>query len=89
MAMGRYSVQTKFSPEEVIEKAKAYFGEGGTGLEITNENPCCISFEGGGGFVSVTVKAGEEEEASSPTEVELLTREWIFDVKQFMKVISK
>jgi hypothetical protein len=87
MAMGRYSVQTKLSPEEVLEKAKAHFGEGGTGLEITNENACCISFEGGGGFISVTIDAGEE--ASSPTEVELLTREWIFDVKQFMKVISK
>ncbi len=88
MAMGRYSVQTELSPEEVIEKAKAHFGEGGTGLEITEEGPCCISFEGSGGFISVTVDAGEEKE-SEPTEVELLTREWIFDVKQFMKVISK
>ncbi len=88
MAMGRYSVQTKLSPEEVMEKAKAHFGEGGTGLEITEEGPCCLSFEGGGGFVSVTIDE-EEAEASGPTDIELLTREWIFDVKQFMKVISK
>jgi hypothetical protein len=86
MAMGRYSVKTELSPEEVVEKAKAYFGEGGTGLEITEEGACCITFEGGGGFISVSVDVEGEE--SEPTEVELMTREWTFDVKQFMKVIS-
>lgn len=86
MAMGRYSVKTKLSPEEVVKKAKAYFGEGGTGLEVTEEGACCISFEGGGGFISVSMDADAEE--SELTEVELTTREWTFDVKQFMKVIS-
>ncbi len=83
MAMGRYGVKTKLSPEDVIEKAKAHFGEGGAGLSIKDEGACCITLEGGGGFV--TVSATQE---GDKTDVELTTREWIFDVKQFMRAIE-
>lgn len=83
MAMGRYGVETKLSPEEVLEKAKAYFGEGGAGLTLTEENDCCLTFEGGGGHVTVSVTNGEDK-----TDVELVTREWTYDARQFMRTIG-
>lgn len=80
--MARYSMETKLSPEQVIEKARAYFGAE-MGLAVTDDNPCCATFEGGGGFVSVAASAGEKK-----TAVELETREWDYPVKQFMRKIG-
>jgi hypothetical protein len=77
--MPLYSVETKMSPEDVVERAKAYFGEGGLGLSVTSQDPCCITLEGGGGHVSVTAS---QEDAG--TEVRLETREWDYHVKKFM-----
>ena len=74
-----YGVKTKKRPQEVVEQAKEYFGAGGLGLSLATENPCCVTFEGGGGHVSV---AASQEEGS--TEVELETREWDYHVKRFM-----
>jgi hypothetical protein len=79
--MARYGVQTRLSPEEIIQKAMAFFGKDGVGLEITDQSPCCVTFQGGGDQVSLTVSQGEK------TEVELVTREWDYDVKQFMRQI--
>ena len=81
--MARYSVETRLSPEQVIQKATAYFGPGGLGLTVTEQNPCCFSFTGGGGYVSVTASAGEKK-----TTVELETREWDYQVQQFMREIG-
>jgi hypothetical protein len=53
------------------------------GLDTTGDNPCCITFEGGGGFVSVAASTGEKK-----TAVELETREWDYQVKQFMREIG-
>jgi hypothetical protein len=77
-----YSVRTKKSPEEVVERARDYFGEGGLGLSVTVEDPCCITFEGGGGHVSVT--ASQEVDK---TELVLETREWDYHVKTFMRQV--
>jgi hypothetical protein len=74
-----YSVKTKKSSEEVIEQAKDYFGENGLGLSVTAENPCCVTFEGGGGHISVTTT--EDDDGG---EVKLETREWDYHVKKFM-----
>jgi 4a-hydroxytetrahydrobiopterin dehydratase len=81
--MPRYSVETKQSPEEAIKKAIGYFGEAGLGLQADEQNPCCVYFEGGGGFVRVTAGKGEKR-----TEVELETREWDYQVKQFLHEIG-
>jgi hypothetical protein len=80
--MALYSIKTEKSPEEVVEQAKGYFGEGGLGLSVTADDPCCLTFEGGGGYVSVT--ASEEDEG---TEVGLETREWDYHVKRFMDLV--
>jgi hypothetical protein len=83
--MAVYSVQTKLSPDEVIHRANEFFGENGLGLEAFERSFCCAYFEGGGGYVMVTV---ESEGDSHKTEVELETREWDYDVQEFMRKIS-
>jgi uncharacterized protein (AIM24 family) len=82
--MTAYSVETKLSSEEAIEAAVTYFGEGGLGLRAEEQGPCCAYFEGGGGFVRVTVSEGEKR-----TTVDLETREWNYQVKRFMQEIKR
>jgi hypothetical protein len=82
--MARYGVETKLDLEETIKSAMAYFGEGGLGLEMTEQTPCCVTFEGGGGHVTVTASTGEGKK----TTAELETREWDYHVKRFMREIS-
>jgi hypothetical protein len=81
--MARYGVETKLSPEQAIQEAVTFFGEEGLGLEVTEQGDCCATFVGGGGHVRITVAAGEPK-----TAVELVTREWDYDVKQFMRKIA-
>ncbi len=81
--MARYSVETRLSPEQAIQRAVSFFGKGGVGLDMTEQGDCCVHFVGGGGHVRVTVTAGDPR-----TTVELETREWDYDVKQFMRKLS-
>lgn len=81
--MTRYSVETRLNPEEAIKAAVAYFGEGGLGLKAEEQGPCCVYFEGGGGFVRATASEGKKR-----TTVNLETREWDYHVKQFMQKIG-
>lgn len=74
----RYGTETNLEPSEVLDMAEEYFGEGGLGLEVTSRDDCCISLVGGGGHVTVTVTEGEK------TAVDLETREWDYQVKEFM-----
>ncbi len=59
--MTNLEVRTKLGQEEVVERLKKYFGKGGLGLEICRETPQCLSFEGGGGYVTTTICPEEEE----------------------------
>jgi len=76
-----YSVDTKLSGKQVIAAALKHFGEGGVGLEVTDQGVDCVSFEGGGGHVEITVCQEEGEKRST---VNILTREWDHQVKEFM-----
>jgi hypothetical protein len=71
-------VKTKLSTEEVTKRARRFFGKGGLGLEVSEENPQCLSFEGGGGYVTATLCSEGEK-----TRVTLVTQEWDFQVKEF------
>jgi hypothetical protein len=82
--MPLYGVETKLKPDEAVERAVAYFGAGGLGLEVERQNPCCATFTGGGGHVTVTARLGEDKR----TLVQLETREWDYHVKQFMQKIG-
>ncbi|MBI4766000.1 MAG: hypothetical protein HY787_15605 [Deltaproteobacteria bacterium] len=70
---------TKLSEGEVIESLKKYFGKGGQGLEITDEQPSCLTFAGGGGNVTATVCPEGEK-----TRVNLVAQEWEYQARQFI-----
>jgi hypothetical protein len=71
-------VETKLSKEEATKKVKKTFGEGGHGLKLVDESDSCLSFEGGGGYVTVTIEAKGDK-----TRIDLVTQEWEFQVREF------
>jgi hypothetical protein len=81
--MLKLEVKTKLSQEEIMDRAKRHFGEGGLGLTLKDEDPQCLTFEGGGGYVTATVC-----EEGSQTRVDLVTQEWDYHVKEFASKLS-
>ena len=79
----RYSVKAKLKPEEVIERAVKFFGQGGVGLEVTDRTESTVCFEGGGGHITIIVCPGDL------TDVDLETREWDYQVKRFMEAMGR
>ena len=77
--MIKIAKQTRLASEEVMVRASKFFGQGGEGLEETERNPCCISFEGGGGYVSISIDDGEKHRL-----VNVETREFEYQAKQFL-----
>jgi len=71
--------ETKLRPEKVIEKAIAFFGPQGVGLEVEDSGEGCARFAGGGGFVYVSACQGEKR-----TQVSVEAREWEPQAKQFV-----
>ncbi len=74
--------KTRKRPEEVLKKAKLFFGTEGKGLEISSEDSCCISFTGGGGFASISVS-----EDAAYTVVKVEAREWEYQAKEFLSTL--
>ena len=74
---------TKVGSEEVLRRAVEFFGPGGYGLEVKEQSDSCAYFEGGGGGVEVTACTDEKE-----TSVEVSSREWDYQVKEFMGKIK-
>jgi hypothetical protein len=77
--MIRISKKSRLDPEAILAKASRYFGKGGEGLDETERGPCCISFSGAGGYVTVMVS-----EKSSQREVDVEAREFEYQAKQFL-----
>ncbi|MEE9435432.1 MAG: hypothetical protein V3V37_02005 [Candidatus Adiutricales bacterium] len=77
-------VKTKLSVEETIGRLKSYFGKGGFGLEIKDENEACLNFEGSGGYVTATVC-----EDGRNTKVELVGQEWEIQMKNFASKLPR
>jgi hypothetical protein len=73
---------TRRSSAEVLGAAERFFGKGGEGLVQTGRNDCCISFEGAGGHVAVTLS---EEGGERSVEVE--TREFEYPARRFLDQI--
>ena len=71
-------VKTKLKQEEVVSRAKTFFGKGGLGLDLSEENSQCLSFQGGGGYVTATLCSEGDK-----TRVDLVTQEWDIQVKEF------
>ncbi len=78
----RYSVETKLTPEKVVEEARSYFINS-FGLRISSDEENKLCLEGGGGYVTILVCPGAK------TSVEIETREWDRAVKEFMERIHR
>jgi hypothetical protein len=70
--------RSHLKPEEIIERLKEYFRRD-LGLKLTDEKSGCLTFEGGGGFVTVSLC-----EEKKKTKVEIVTREWDQKVREFV-----
>ncbi len=68
--------------EEIIKRLKEYFGRD-LGLKLTEEKPGCLTFVGGGGFVTASLC-----EEKKKTKIELVTREWVQKVREFISRLS-
>ena len=80
--MIRISKKSRMNPTEIIAKASRYFGKGGEGLEETERGPCCVSFSGAGGYVTVTVV-----EENNQREVDVESREFEYQAKRFLESV--
>ena len=78
--MLRIAKQTRLEPVDIIDRAAKFFGKGGEGLSETERGLCCISFEGVGGYVAISVV---EEDKHRTVDVE--TREFEYQAKQFLQ----
>ena len=76
--------ETKLAAEKVVEKAVAFFGPSGIGLEVVDRADCCVRLEGAGGYVFVQAAPLEDAEAS---EVSVEGREWEVQIKHFVREI--
>jgi len=79
--MVTYSTVTKLSPQDTLERAVAHFSLG-LGLTIKERAPCCVTFEGGGGYVRVSAEGGDHT-----TTVEIESHEWDRHARQFISQI--
>ncbi len=75
--------KTRLAPEKVIGRLKKFFGQGGQGLDLTEEKGPCLTFSGGGGYVSATVCTEEGK-----TKINLVSQEWENQVREFMKTLG-
>ena len=53
------------------------------GLDVVERSETCITFSGGGGYVTVKCK----DQGSSFFDIEVETREWDYHVKEFLSNI--
>jgi len=81
--MLRLEIQTKLSPEKAVEKAVAFFGPDGYGLEVKENYKNHAYFEGGGGSVTISTSVKGKK-----TAVDIVSREWDFQVKEFAEKIT-
>ncbi len=76
--------KSKLSPEEAVKRAVKFFGPGGLGMTIKEQNPTCAYFRGvSESYVNVITCA--EGKGSS---IEVESREWDKETKEFMAKIK-
>mgnify|MGYP006293372575 CR=1 FL=1 len=70
-------------PRRVLAAAVGYFGPDGLDLERTGSTATSLTFEGGGGFV--TVEALPSETGAAKSRVEISAREWEQHARRFLQ----
>lgn len=79
-----HKVKTALQPQEALEQAKTYFGPEGKGLAIVSHSKNSLRLRGRqGGHVNITAKRG------LTTTLELETKAWEEDVRQFMTQLPR
>ncbi|MFN8532311.1 MAG: hypothetical protein U0556_02030 [Dehalococcoidia bacterium] len=78
----RYETTTRAIPPSVLQLAREFFG-GRFGLTETASGERSVSFEGGGGGVAIEARG-----ASAGTVVEIVTREWDIQVREFIGLLA-
>ena len=63
----------------MVQKALAFFGPKGLGLEVQKVSESLAHFEGGGGYVLV-----QAQPKGKGSEIVLMAREWEYPAKQFL-----
>jgi hypothetical protein len=79
--MIRMGKESSLVPSEVIEKAVAFFGPTGQGMNVVDQGGCCARFEGAGGYVFVQTADMDDQDGSNVT---VEGREWEYQIRQFM-----
>jgi hypothetical protein len=80
--MLRIATKTKLTPSDVINNAIQFFGPEGFKLKITNKTETSASFDGGGGSIEISTCEGDGK-----TTVDFISREWDYQVKEFIRAI--
>ena len=81
--MLKLEVKSKQSPKKVVDQLKTFFGNGGLGLDLNEESSDCLSFQGGGGYVTAAVCP-----EGNGSRIEFVTQEWDYQVKKIAAEIS-
>lgn len=77
----RYGTETKLTAEEVLDRAREYFGIGGElGLPEASTQSGSVTFCGAGGFVNVTAA-----NVDGITDVTILSREFDYWAERFLR----
>ncbi len=76
--MLKLETKSKLPPEKIVDKLKGFFGEGRLGLDLEEETSQCLTFQGGGGYVTATLCQEEKK-----TRIEFVSQEWEIQVKKF------
>ena len=73
------SGKTSLSEDDIRRRLRGFFGEKGLKLELSEDNSDCMTFTGGGGYVTATICPEEGE-----NRVDIVTQEWEYHVKEFI-----
>ena len=76
--------KTKEKRVELLKKAKIFFGSEGEGLTISSESDCCIVFQGGGGYITISFN----KEETDYTKVIIESKEWDYQAKKFLEILK-
>lgn len=81
MAQLRLGKKSRYAPDEVLQRAKATFGQEGLGLRLIKMNDSEAQFASESGHVQLKVEAIE---SGGKSEVDIQTRDFEYDVRHFL-----
>ena len=80
----RYGTQTRLAPNDVLDRARAYFGpDGEVGLPLTQRDLRSVTFATDIGSVTVSVTPADEE--TEVTDVTILSLEFDYWAERFTR----